>query len=175
LRAGYSKTTAEKKAQLWVGKSRQESMYPEMYDLVQEGLDKLTVKAGVTAQMVIDELASIAFAKGTDYSFFEEYEYEMQVPVQKKSEDDDDDNEVEFKTEKRIGTRVVIVPTSKIPEEKRTAIAGYKQTRNGVEVMVHDKVAALEKLGRYFKLFTDKVQHEVGDSFAEFLKQSSNG
>lgn len=36
VKAGFSPTTANDKAYKWVGKSREDSMYPELWDLVQE-------------------------------------------------------------------------------------------------------------------------------------------
>ena len=44
--------------------------------------------------------------------------------------------------------------------EQTKAIASIKQNEKGViEIKYHDKPAALDKLGRYLALFTDKVEH----------------
>ena len=48
---------------------------------------------------------------------------------------------------------VEITPTSDIPIDKRAAIASIKQGNNGIEVKLHNKLDALDKLGRHFGMF----------------------
>lgn len=48
---------------------------------------------------------------------------------------------------------VIAVPTDELPREKLPAIAGIKETQNGIEIKLHDKVKALELLGKYLGVF----------------------
>ena len=85
----------------------------------------------ITAKQVLQELTNIAMANGSDYS---------QV-VQA-------GNEVE----------ISFTPTDKLDASKRSAIASIKSTQSGIEVKQHDKVKALELLGKHLKLFTDVAE-----------------
>ena len=48
----------------------------------------------------------------------------------------------------------------KLSEDARKVIASVSQTQNGLTVKMHDKVKALELLGRYLNIFTDRVEVE---------------
>lgn len=60
IRAGYAKTTAEKKAPVWVGKSRESSPYPAVWDAVDDALRKRSEKTGITAEYVLKSLQHVA-------------------------------------------------------------------------------------------------------------------
>lgn len=51
------------------------------------------------------------------------------------------------------GNAVIIVPTDELPKEKLPAIAGIKENQYGIEIKLHDKVKALELLGKYLGVF----------------------
>lgn len=112
--------------------------------LVQEAEDECIV----TAKDVLRELAAVAMANGSDFAQVIKQEYLTDVI------DDDGETHQEIRTYKTVE----VFETKNIPEERRAAIAGYEQTREGLKVKTHDKVKALELLGRYFKLFTDKTE-----------------
>ena len=44
-----------------------------------------------------------------------------------------------------------------------SAIAQISQTRAGLKVRMHDKLSALDKLARYYKLYSDGAQMNVAD------------
>ncbi|NCB44323.1 MAG: terminase small subunit [Clostridia bacterium] len=48
----------------------------------------------------------------------------------------------------------------KLTEDAKKTIASVSQTQNGLTVKLHDKVKALELLGRYLNIFTDRVEVE---------------
>lgn len=48
----------------------------------------------------------------------------------------------------------------KLSEDAKKTIASVSQTQNGLTVKLHDKVKALELLGRYLNIFTDRVEVE---------------
>jgi phage terminase small subunit len=56
IRAGYAKSTAEKKAPLWVGKSRKSSPYPGIWDAVKKLIDKRSDRTEITQDWVIKKL-----------------------------------------------------------------------------------------------------------------------
>lgn len=74
----------------------------------------------ITQERVIKEIAAVAFANGTDYA---------QV------------------AEGPGGVAVGIVPTDQLTPKQRAAVAGIKQTQNGIEIKLSDKMKALELLG----------------------------
>jgi len=60
IRAGYAESTAHKKAHLWVGKSRRNSIKPHVWDAVQEAMAKRAEKLRVSSDQVVAHLASVA-------------------------------------------------------------------------------------------------------------------
>lgn len=65
-------------------------------------------------------------------------------------------------------------PIHEIPEETRRAIAGIetiidKDGNTVKKVKLWDKPRALELLGKYKKLFTDRVEHNFAEGLAERL------
>lgn len=48
--------------------------------------------------------------------------------------------------------------TDSIPQDKLSAIAEIKETNNGISFKLHDKLKALELLGRHLGMFKDKVE-----------------
>lgn len=83
----------------------------------------LREKLSITQEMVIEELAAVAFANGSDF---------VQVTPR--------------------GT-VRVIPTEEIPQGKRRAISVIKDGAYGPEIKTHDKVRALELLGKHLGVF----------------------
>lgn len=65
-------------------------------------------------------------------------------------------------------------PLDSIPEDARRAITGIEETENGVKVKTADKLRALELLGRNKKMFTEKIEVEASESFADLIIQARN-
>lgn len=82
----------------------------------------------ITQDMVLKELAAIAFSNGADFAKVT------------------DDNMVH------------IVPTDELPENKKKAIAAIKETKFGINIETCDKVKALELIGKHLGMFKDKVE-----------------
>lgn len=95
----------------------------------------------ITQDMVVKELAKIAFANIKDFVAVEVVENDRIVKVK---------------------------PTSQISADKVGAIAGIKQGTNGIEVKLNDKMKALELLGRHLGMFADKLElsGKVSNPFA---------
>jgi phage terminase small subunit len=59
----------------------------------------------------------------------------------------------------RAHTPMALVASDQIDEDTAAAIAEVKQTREGLAFKLHDKLGALEKLGKHLGMFRDKVEH----------------
>ena len=119
IRAGYSEKTAYS-----IGLQNLKKL--EIQAEIQKRRNRLQNKLEITQERVLQELAAIAFANGSDYA-------------------------------KVVNTgllpTVEMIPTDELPPEKLPAIAGIKANQYGVEVKLHDKVKALELLGKYLGTF----------------------
>lgn len=98
----------------------------------------------ITQDNVVQELAAIAFADIADYVQVKDYDGQPAV---------------------------VITPTNEIPISKRKAIAGIKQSSNGIELKLHNKLDALDKLGRHLGLFKQAEDNRYENELADKLKE----
>ena len=115
---------------------------------IQKRQVKLQNKLKITQERVLSELAAIAFANGTD-----------------------------FATVNANGL-INIKATSQVPKEKLPAVASIKYSRvTGVEIKLHDKVRALEMLGKHLGLFDNRsTQPETEENnIFEIIDQSTRG
>ena len=116
IRAGYSEKTAR-----FIG--AENLTKPNISAEIAERRAKLRSKLEITQEAVLQELAAIAFANGTDF-----------VTI--------------------TGAGLLSVkPTSEVAKEKLPAIAGIKYNQLGIEIKLHDKVRALELLGKHLGVF----------------------
>ena len=104
---------------------------------IQKRQVKLQNKLEITQERVLQELAAIAFANGADFA-------------------------------KVVNTgllpTVEMIPTDELAPEKLPAIAGIKANQYGVEVKLHDKVKALELLGKYLGTFEGGATQEQSEN-----------
>lgn len=106
----------------------------------------------ITQDKVLNELAQIAFANGSDFAKV------VEKPVLK----EDGSVLLDPVTEDPIYYKTVeMALTDELPEEKRKAIAGIKMGKNGIEVATCDKVRALELLGKHLGMWTERVEAKV--------------
>lgn len=96
----------------------------------------------ITQDMVLRELAVIAFSNATDYA-----------KVVEKEGITDQGKPITYKT-------VELVPTEGLTEEQKKALAVIKEGKYGLEVKPYDKVRALELLGKHLGMWTEKVEVE---------------
>ena len=115
-RAGYSEKTADRIGPELLGKTCVSAA-------IQEAIKKRQKRVEITQDMVLAELAAIAFANGADYA-----------------------------TVNRNGL-VRIIPTSELSTEQKKAIACIKEGQYGTEVKQYDKLRALEMLGKHLGMF----------------------
>ena len=137
-RAGYSEKTAYS-----IGQRLLKNV--EIKAAIQQIQNKMQNRLEITQERVLEELAAIAFAKGTDFA---------QV---------DECGEVD------------LVPTSDLSEEKKKAIASIKQGPYGrAEIKLHDKLRALEMLGRYLGVFDNRpVEDGKKNNLFEMIERST--
>ncbi|MBN7576006.1 terminase small subunit [Clostridium sp. 2-1] len=109
----------------------------EIKDYIDKRMKDRQERTEITQDIILEELRRIALAKPTDF-------FEVEDMGQYK--------------------RVNIVPTKDIPEDKIGAIASIKQGANGIEVKLHDRLKALELIGRHLGMFKDKVEITDGNS-----------
>ena len=103
----------------------------KVQEYISERMQERQKRTEVTQDMVVKELAAIAFARATDY--------------------------VEIRSNGVCGT-VVIKPTTDLSDQQIRAIAGIKEGANGIEIKLNDKEKALELLGRHLGMWNDKIK-----------------
>ena len=132
IRAGYSEKTANTiGAQNLAKLSIQVEISRRQKDLQR--------RTEVTQELVVKELARIAFADAADYVQVETRiinRGDIEVPIE----------------------LAVHKETAELSADQRAAIASIKQGANGVEIKLHDKIRALELLGRHIGMFNDKLE-----------------
>ena len=126
-------------------------------EYISERMQERQQRTEVTQDMVVRELAAIAFSKATDY--------------------------VEIRNN-GVYSSVVIKSTENLSDKQIRAIAGIKEGANGIEIKLNDKEKALELLGRHLGMWNDKLDIKtpaIDDSIKEMeaylgqLKESSSG
>lgn len=96
---------------------------------IQRKMAERSVRTGITQDHVLQELANVAFSRGSDYA----------------------------RVVYRGGIAgVELTPTDTLTDEQKAAIAGIKETQTGIEVKAYDKIRALELLGKHLGLFADR-------------------
>lgn len=93
---------------------------------ITERMEERQKRTEITQDMVLQELAAIAFARATDY-----------VSV--------------------MGGMVEVKDTDQLSDSQIAAIAGIKETQNGIEVKLGSKEKTLELLGRHLGMWNDKL------------------
>lgn len=147
---------------------------PHIQDYIQELNLARSRRTEVTADMVVQELACIAFAKVTDFIRVEtktEEHYTLNKVKGLLDEDEEDGDEgkpVEYKA-------VDVFETDGIPENKIRAVASIKQGRSGIEVKLHSKEKALELLGRHLGMWNDKLAIDPSEELKNLYKALMGG
>ena len=136
IRAGYKEKAAYRTGAENLRK-------PQIQEEIQKRIKDRQQRTEVTQDMVVKELAAIAFSKATDY--------------------------VEIRSNGVCST-VVIKPTTDLSDQQVRAIAGIKEGANGIEIKLNDKEKALELLGRHLGMWNDKLDIKtpaIDDSIKE--------
>ena len=111
---------------------------------ITERMEERQKRTEITQDMVLQELAAIAFARATDY-----------VSV--------------------MDGMVQVKDTDQLSDSQIAAIAGIKETQNGIEVKLGSKEKTLELLGRHLGMWNYKInvegQVEAKNPFADLTTE----
>lgn len=122
-------------------------MNVEVAAAVQAHMDKRATSTGITADRVLKEIAKLAF----------------------------------FDPRKLLRSDGTPVPIHELDDDTAAAVAGVDIVTKGnddlgyadiLKVKLADKSRNLELLGRHLKLFTDKIEVDVGDELAARMKEA---
>jgi phage terminase small subunit len=120
---------------------------------VEELLKAGAEKAGVTIQRVVEELAKIGFSdirKIVEWSGSEVAD----------EQDGADGEGGEPKLIVRAANIVKLISSDVVDNDTAAAISEISQTREGaLKVKLHDKLSALEKLGKHLGMFKEQHEH----------------
>ena len=162
IRAGYTAKYANTNA----NKLLQNTTIAEYIAERQEARQKRTE---ITQDMVLREIANIAFANAADYAQVIEKRATANVEGEEIPLYDADGNPLMYRT-------VELTLTAELTEEQQKAIAVMKKGRDGYEVKPYDKLKALELLGRHLGMFDKKEEDaaEKGDDgFIDALRSEA--
>lgn len=133
LRAGYKGKTAGQQGHNLL-------QMPKVQAEIQKAKAEREERTQVTSDMVVRELAKIAFANGSIYSKV-------------------------VKTGK--GYMLIATPTEDLTEDQRAAIACIEETKFGIKVSMCDKVRALELLGIDAELLSMEEYDELYETLTD--------
>ena len=159
IRAGYSEKTAYSMGQRLLKNV-------EIQNQLQKRKQDRVERTEITQDMVLYELANIAFSNAADYAAVVEKDLMVEHEGTEYPVLDNDGNPVKYRT-------VEPVLTSDLTENQKRALAVIKKGRDGFEIKPYDKIRALELLGKHLGMFTDKVEvsGEVNNPMAELTTE----
>jgi phage terminase small subunit len=141
IRAGYSVNRASELGYQLLQKTT-------VSEAIEKAMEERSKRTCITADRVLNELAMIAFANGTDFAQV------VDEPIIQNGQYVRNPDTGQLRKQEVVK----VIPTDQLTEDKKKAIAGIKEGKYGVEVSTCDKVKALELLGRHLGMFKDKVE-----------------
>lgn len=118
---------------------------PSIQEAVKKAMDKRSQRTEITADMVLQEYAKLAFSNITDYLSVEDKLVTTRF----------DENGQPITELQQV---VNIFDTDMVKEDKMRAVAEIKQTREGIALKLHDKKGALDSIARHLGMFNDKIE-----------------
>lgn len=162
IRAGYS----EKYAHTNAAKLLQITTIKEK---IQQKKADRAARTEITQDMVLKELAIIAFSNAADYASVIEKDATVEVNGEVITLTDSDGNPVKYRT-------VEPMLTADLTDEQKRALSVIKKGRDGFEIKPYDKMRALEMLGRHLGMWDKKEEEpeeKQSDGFLEALQSES--
>lgn len=135
-RAGYSERTARAKGYVLL---QNQDIQAE----IRAGMAQRAKRLEISQDMVIQELARIAFFNATRAARVVNNQY---------------------------GAQVEFTDTEELTDDERAAIASIEETKHGIKVSSYDKVRALELLGKHLGLFDKAAGATPPDAIEAFVK-----
>lgn len=149
IRAGYAKRTAGSQGHDLLKK-------PEIQAAIQKGREEAEKRTDITLDRVLHELAIIAFAdprKAVKWGPGVHEETLEDGTVAKSS-------------------GVMLIDSDSLSDDVARTVAEVGNTKEGVRIKFHDKLAALEKLGKHLGL-ADRSQEKQTDRLAQAIQEIS--
>ncbi len=144
IRAGYSEKRASEQAYQLLQKTT-------VQDYIRKKKMERIERTEITQDMVLRELALIAFSNAADYAAVIEKDAMAEVDGQMIQLFDSEGNPVKYRT-------VEPVLTEDLTESQKRALSVIKKGRDGFEVKPYDKVRALELIGKHIGMFEESVR-----------------
>jgi phage terminase small subunit len=145
IRAKYSTATAQQQASRLLSNVKVQAYIKEL-------MDKRSARTEVKADRVLEELASVGFARIDDFLKVEEQTHTEVLGL---------DDEGKPITNTWTAKTVDIFETEKVDKKKLRAVASIKQTKEGIELKLHDKIKSLELIGRHLGMWSEKPDEGV--------------
>ncbi len=117
---------------------------------ITERMEERQKRTEITQDMVLQELAAIAFSKASDYAKVVEKQATAEVDGNIIPLVGEDGEPILYRT-------VELELTDNLTEEQQRALGTIKKGRDGLEQKPCDKVKALELLGRHLGMWNDKL------------------
>jgi len=137
-RAGLSAKMAKRSSE-WIKSTRERSKKPYLWDIWRTELDAQLRILDTKTENIIRELCLIAFSSIDRF---------VELPSRTPDETG------------AIRETIRVKYIEDIPKELIPSIASIKETKDGIEVKLHSKMDALDKLARITKLFNNEPQDE---------------
>lgn len=122
--------------------------------LIAEKMQERSKKTGITAERVLEELAAIGFAdirKAITWGGEGDAVHATPIPS----------DEIDESTARAV---------AKVRAKRRSLVTDdSSETTIETEVGMHDKLGALQLIGRHLGMFKDKTEHEAGPGLVELL------
>ncbi|KKK94517.1 hypothetical protein LCGC14_2682080 [marine sediment metagenome] len=142
IRAGYSEKTAYSVGHENLSK-------PDISDAIAKAQAIRAERTGITQDRVLQELGRIGFADIRNVVRW------GKSPIDTEADHADPNGLRMYPVE--------LVPVEGIDDDTALAISEVSLTQTGVKVKMHDKLSALEKIGKHLGMFTDRVDHTSSD------------
>ena len=161
IRAGYSKRTAKDIACENLAK-------PNIQEKIQEAMNQREERTKITQDMIVQELAKIAFSNATDYA-----EIVTRPTIHRVW--DKDKQEYVYEQGDVYEQDIILKDTSKLTKDQKAAISCIKNTRHGIAVEQCNKVEALHLLGQHLGMFKNNqpviVNNNVPNPYKGLTKE----
>lgn len=148
IRAGYSQKTAYSIANELLQK-------PVVKAALDKAMEARAIRTGITADLVLMQLAKIAFANLNDFVEFGHDVFDVE-------------GEESGPAVKIMKSFVKVKPSKQVDG---SVLSEVSETVNGIRVKQHDKMKALELLGKHHGLFSDRVQQRIAEEMLDIARQ----
>lgn len=149
IRAGYSPKTAKQQGARLLTNA-------DIQAAIQKGRIKAEQRTDITLDRVLHEIATIAFADPRKAVKWGPGVYEETL----------DDGTV------ARSSGVMLIDSDSLDDDVARTLAEVGNTKEGVKIKFHDKLAALEKLGKHLGL-ADRSQEKQTDRLAQAIQEIS--